>query len=423
MRAAFCTLGCKVNSYDTGVMAQCLKDAGYEIVDFSESADVYIINSCTVTGTGDKKSRQMVGRARKNNSDAIICMAGCMAQTDPDSVKKLDVDLIVGTSQKSRIASLIDECKSEKGIVAVDESDSYEDCFKTYQEDRTRGFLKIQDGCDRYCTYCIIPYARGKSKSRELSSILSEARELVKAGYKELVITGIHIASYGKENGGSLLEVVSKVSEIDGLERIRLGSIEPLLLTQDFCEGLAKIDKVCNAFHVSMQSGCDRTLKAMGRRYTSSDYAGYVDNLRYAFPGCAVTTDVIVGFPGETQEDFNECVAFVKEIGFSKCHVFPYSRRKGTAADRMAGHIDKAEKHRRARIMIEKCGKLENQYIKNNIGGISKVLFEMENENGMFCGYATNYIRVYCCGENLCGEIRTMSLKEVYKDGILAEII
>lgn len=422
MRAAFCTLGCKVNSYDSAMMAQCLKDAGYEIVDFEEKADVYIINSCTVTGTGDKKSRQMVNRARKNNPQAIVCLAGCMAQVHTEDVKKLDADLILGTAQKTKIAEFIEKAK-EKKVVATCEAENYEDCFKTLQTERTRGFLKIQDGCDRFCTYCIIPYARGKSRSRDMTSIISEAKELVKDGYKELVLTGIHIASYGKENGSSLLEVIQNVAKTEGVKRIRLGSLEPMILTEKFCMELGKIEKMCPSFHISMQSGCDKTLKAMGRRYTSQEYAGYVSNVRKAFCGCNITTDVIVGFPGETDEDFLTTLSFVESIGFGKCHVFPYSRRKGTPADKMDYQVEKAEKHRRAKIMIDLCKKKEREYIRESIGKEDEVLFETEVEKGLFCGYTKKYIKVYSKGENLFGKIRNVKLKEPFKDGAKAEII
>lgn len=422
MRAAFCTLGCKVNSYDSAMMAQILKDSGYEIVDFEDTADVYIINSCTVTGTGDKKSRQMVHRARKNNPKAVVCMAGCMAQVSTDEVAKLEVDLILGTRQKSNIVELIEKAREEK-VIAIGETESYEDCFKTLQTERTRGFLKIQDGCDRFCTYCIIPYARGKSISRSMDSVITEAKELAKDGYKEIVLTGIHIASYGKETGSSLLEAVGNVALVEGVERIRLGSLEPLILTKEFCAGLAKLDKICPQFHISMQSGCDRTLKAMGRRYTSKEYGGYVANVREAFPGCNITTDIIVGFPGETEEDFRECLDFVERIGFGKCHVFPYSRRKGTPADRMDGQIEKGEKSRRAKVMARLCDGLEQKYIMENIGRENSVLFETEVEKGLFCGYTKNYIKTYSRGKELSGVIADCKLTSVYKDGVMADII
>lgn len=421
MRAAFCTLGCKVNTYDSSMMAQALKDAGYEIVDFESPADVYIINSCTVTGTGDKKSRQMVSRVRSANPEAIVCMAGCMAQTAHEEVEKLGVDLILGTSQKARIAELIEKARVKK-VVAVEMCDEYEDCFKTLQEDRTRGFLKIQDGCDRFCTYCIIPFARGKSKSRKLESIAREAIELALLGYRELVLTGIHIASYGKDTSGSLIDAVMEVAKVEGIERIRLGSLEPLILTDDFCNQLAQIHKICPSFHVSMQSGCDKTLKAMGRKYNSSEFKKHVENLRKYFPDASITTDIIVGFPGETEEDFNDCLTFVKDMAFARCHVFPYSRRSGTAADRLPLQIEKQEKHRRAKIMIGACNDLEKSYIESQISTEDTVLFEADS-NEMSTGYTSRYIRVYLEETVLTGTIKRVTLKEKYKDGVIAQII
>lgn len=423
MKAALTTLGCKVNSYDTAMMAQLLKDAGYEIVDFNESADVYVINSCTVTGTGDKKSRQMVGRAKKTNPDAVICMAGCMAQVAAEEIKSLGVDLILGTRQKSRIVELVDRAKSEFVMAVSDEATDYEDCFKTFQEDRTRGFLKIQDGCSRFCTYCIIPYARGRSTSRYMSSIIREAKELVKSGYKELVLTGIHIASYGKDfkEKQTLLDVICEVAKIDGVERIRLGSLEPMILTKDFCEGLKAIDKLCPSFHISMQSGCNKTLKAMGRRYTAEEFYEYVCNVRECFPDCNITTDIIVGFPGETEEDFNECVDFVKKVRFGKCHVFPFSARKGTPAAKMKDQIQKAVKHDRAKAMIEICSELEREYIGTQLGKKATVLFETEVEKGMFCGYTKTYIKAFAKGNDLGGKIKEVKINDVFKDGVMAE--
>ncbi|MBQ9624515.1 MAG: tRNA (N(6)-L-threonylcarbamoyladenosine(37)-C(2))-methylthiotransferase MtaB, partial [Clostridia bacterium] len=407
---------------DTAMMAQILKESGYEIVDFEDEADVYIINSCTVTGTGDKRSRQMVHRAKREHPNAVICMAGCMVQTDTDAALNLGVDLAIGTSGRNDLPKLIERAKKER-VVSVCDNNVYEDCFKTLQSERTRGFLKIQDGCDKFCTYCIIPAARGKSRSRALSSVVAEAEALVNDGYKEIVLTGIHIASYGKDIDLSFLDAIKAVSSIKGVERLRLGSLEPTILTKEFCKQLAEIDNLCPCFHVSVQSGCDKTLKAMGRRYNTKGLKEYIANLRTSFNGCAVTTDIIVGFPTETDEDFKECMEFVKEIGFARCHIFPYSMRKNTPAAKMKNQVEKAEKHQRAKEMIALCKALEGDYIAENIGQNRRVLFETEVEKGLFCGYTENYIKAYAKGEELFGKIKPVLCESTFKDGVMAKII
>lgn len=422
MKAALTTLGCKVNSYDTDCMREVLRKGGYAIVDFDDLADVYIINSCTVTGTGDKKSRQMVSRARRKNPDAIICMAGCYAQTAPLEVEALGVDLVIGTSGRDKLCTLIEQARGGQVRWVEDKLDAFEDLSSGTQDERTRGLIKIQDGCERFCTYCIIPYARGKSRSRKPESILEEAKKLAREGNREVVLTGIHLASYGKDGGGSLLSVIRQVASLAGIERVRLGSLEPSILTKTFTQALTEIPAFCPAFHVSLQSGCNRTLKAMGRRYTREEYAAYVENVRRAFPGCAVTTDVMVGFPGESRGDFLDSLAFVRQIGFSRVHVFPYSRRPGTPAAKMSGQVEKAEKSRRVAEMMEAAKEGEAAYTCQFFGATMEVLFEQEVEKNLFSGYTKNYLKVYAKGVDLHNQILSVRLLHESKDGVMGEL-
>lgn len=399
MKAAFYTLGCKVNQYETQAMRELFEAAGYETVDFSERADVYVINTCTVTQTADKKSRQMISRAKELSPDGKVVVTGCYAQRASDEILKLGgVDLVIGTAQRDRIVEmtekLIFEPELPHAYVVPAAGRRFEDISAT-REGRTRAYLKIQDGCDRFCTYCIIPYVRGNVRSRTLASIRRETEAIADGGFKEIVLTGIHLMSYGKDfcDGTGLLEAIDVVSGVDGIERIRLGSLEPQLMTRETIEALAANGRLCRQFHLSLQSGSKTVLERMKRRYTPQEYERCVEMLREAMPECAITTDIIAGFVGETEQEFNETLEFAEKIGFSRIHVFPYSRREGTVAYGMAGQLGNAVKQERARRLIELQNELERQYLERQIGKTHGVLFETY-ENGVLHGHTDTYLGV-----------------------------
>ena len=399
MKAAFYTLGCKVNQYETQAMRELFEAAGYETVDFSERADVYVINTCTVTQTADKKSRQMISRAKELSPDGKVVVTGCYAQRASDEILKLGgVDLVIGTAQRDRIVEmtekLIFESELPRAYVVPAAGRRFEDISAT-REGRTRAYLKIQDGCDRFCTYCIIPYVRGNVRSRTLASIRRETEAIAEGGFKEIVLTGIHLMSYGKDfcDGTGLMEAIDVVSGVDGIERIRLGSLEPQLMTRETIEALAANGRLCRQFHLSLQSGSKTVLERMKRRYTPQEYERCVEMLREAMPECAITTDIIAGFAGETEQEFNETLEFAEKIGFSRIHVFPYSRREGTVAYGMAGQLSNAVKQERARRLIELQNELERQYLERQIGKTHGVLFET-CENGVLHGHTDTYLGV-----------------------------
>ena len=333
MKAAFCTLGCKVNQYDTEAMRELFEKAGYETVDFSEPADVYLINTCTVTQTGDKKSRQMISRAHALSPNAKIVVAGCYAQRAPEEVLALPgVNLVIGTKERARVVELVEKLAQDKQDAVSDlRTERTFEPLTASHEGRTRAQLKIQEGCDRFCTYCIIPYARGPIRSRPLQDVRCELEKLAAAGYHEVVLTGIHLMSYGRDlgDGVTLIDAIAQAEGLSQIRRIRLGSLEPQLLSETFVRALAENPRVCHQFHLSLQSGSAGVLKRMNRRYTPEEYAECVHRLRSAMPGCAITTDIIVGFPGETEEEFEETLAFARQVSLARIHVFPYSRRAG----------------------------------------------------------------------------------------------
>lgn len=398
---SFCTLGCKVNQYETQAMTNMFIDAGYEIKSFDEICDIYVINTCTVTGTGDKKSRQMIHRAKKLNPDAVIAVVGCYSQVAPEEVEKIDgVALVLGTSERSRIVEYTEKVLKErkKSVMVSDimKQRSYEDLWVSSYSSKTRAFVKIEDGCTEFCTYCIIPYARGPVRSRSMESIEAEVKTLAKNGFKEIVLTGIHIASYGKDTKKySLLDVIRLVSSADGIERVRLGSLEPRILTENFIKEISKIGKVCNHFHISLQSGCDSTLERMNRKYTTEEYKKSVELLRKYFDNPAIATDIMVGFPGETEEEFNSSLEFVKEIRLADAHVFAYSNRKGTKADKFENQIPKHIKEERSKIMSDAVGKLNREYIAEHVGKTADVLIERKIRENTYEGHMTNYIKVH----------------------------
>lgn len=398
---AFHTLGCKVNQYETEAMAELFKKDGYVIGDFEEVCDVYVINTCTVTGTGDKKSRQMIRRAQTLNPNGVIAVTGCYSQVAPDEIAAMGVDVILGSKDKSKITELVSEAIEGKKINAVSDimkSRVFEDMKISSFSEKTRAFVKIEDGCNSFCTYCIIPYARGPVRSRDLDDIISEVKELAKNGFSEVVLTGIHIASYGldiKNKDINLGDVIAAIHEIEEIRRIRLGSIEPRILTEEFVKRLAGMPKVCNHYHISLQSGCDETLSRMNRKYNTAQYREVVNNLRKYIPDCAITTDIMVGFAGETEEEFEKSVTFLKEICFAESHVFAYSNRKGTKADKFPNQVNRAEKSRRATIMAQAAEECRHKFLKEFIGREIEVLAEREIENGIYEGYTSNYIKVH----------------------------
>jgi len=399
-KVAFCTLGCKVNQYETEAMISLFKEKGYEICDFSDVCDVYVINTCTVTGTGERKSRQMINRAHGKNKDAVIVVTGCYSQVSPDKVSGIEgVSIVLGTSQRSRVVELVEEY-TEKNSQAVKVDDimkkrDYEELWISSYEDKTRAFVKIEDGCTEFCTYCIIPYARGPVRSRSVESITKEVEALAENGYREIVLTGIHIGSYGRDlKDKTLLDAIKAADKVDKIKRIRLGSVEPRVLTEEFISEIKKMPKMCDHFHISLQSGCSRTLEHMNRKYTLDEYRKSVKLLREAFPNPAITTDIIAGFPGETEEDFRESLEFMKEIAFSEAHIFPYSPRKGTKAAAMSDQVSNKVKSARAAEMIEVSNKLHQEYVEAHIGKEAEVLFERCIGENIYEGHMSNYITV-----------------------------
>lgn len=410
MRVAMHNLGCKVNSYEMDVMSIRLKEAGCIIVPFTEKADIYIINTCTVTNIADRKSRQMLHKAKKENPDSIVVAVGCYVETGIDGVKKDDcVDLAVGNNKKSEIVDILNTFLEARGeyddktlggnsIIDINHTNEYENMQLSEMPEHTRAYIKIQDGCNQFCSYCVIPYARGRVRSREMSEILTEIEGLVQKGCKEVVLTGIHIGSYGLDKGEPMLvDLVEKIADISGIDRIRLGSIEPRLITAENTRRLAAIDKLCPHFHLSLQSGCDTVLKRMNRHYTASEFEESVRLLREAFDRPAITTDVIVGFPGETEEEFEECRVFVEKIDFYEMHVFKYSPRKGTVAAGMKEQLTDREKTVRSDVLLKLTKEQSKLYRESFIGENVDVLWEDSEEiNGKkyMIGHTDRYVRI-----------------------------
>lgn len=404
-KAALHNLGCKVNAYETEAMQQLLEEAGYEIVPFSEKADVYLINTCTVTNIADRKSRQMLHKARKMNPDAIVVAAGCYAQTDTDKLKNDGaVDLILGNNQKHQIAEVLEnywkERKKELHVIEINRTKEYESLSISRTAEHVRAYIKVQDGCNQFCTYCIIPYARGRVRSRSTEDILSEVRTLAGRGYQEVVLTGIHLSSYGvdfeEKDKQDLLSLIRAVHEVSGIKRIRLGSLEPRIITETFMEGIAALPKVCPHFHLSLQSGCDRTLQRMNRRYSAGEYREKCELIRRYYPSPALTTDVITGFPGETEEEFRESYEFVKSIHFYETHIFKYSRRQGTKAASMEGQLTEAVKARRSEELLELNERRTSEYEKALIGKKIEILLEEEVEldgKQYLIGHSREYVK------------------------------
>lgn len=430
-RVAFHTLGCKVNQYDTQAMQEKFEQNGYEVTDFNDIADVYVINTCTVTSLGDRKSRQMIRRAYRRNPNAVIAVVGCYAQTAPEEILDIPgVDLVLGTRDRNRIVEYVEKVKDTgkpiNVIQDIMETKEFEEMPISSYDEKTRAVLKIQEGCDRYCSYCIIPYARGPVRSRKPEDVIRQVHKLVESGFQEFVLTGIHVASYGKDlNNVNLLSLIEDISKIEGVERIRLGSLEPTLLTEDFVKAIKDMPKVCRHYHLSLQSGHDETLKRMNRKYNTKQYREIVDRLRKYIPDVAITTDIMVGFPGETQEEFEGTREFVKSIRFSRIHVFKYSPREGTPAARYKDQVPENIKEIRSRELIALGKEMEIEYLRGFVGKEELVLFEEESKDkkGWYEGYTDHYIRVAVqYNDSLIGNIVPVKLGKI-EDGVMLGIL
>ncbi len=405
-KVAFYTLGCKVNQYDTEAVLEKFKQSGYEIVDFNEYSDVYVVNTCTVTHLSDRKCRQMLRKTKKLNPDSTLVAMGCYAQIAGEEIRETvpEIDIIIGTDKRNEIVNVVEDYlnKSNHEVISLVSNildvQEFEEMTIAANGDKTRVYIKVQEGCNNYCTYCIIPYTRGKIRSRQVDNVVSEARRLAAEGYKEIVLTGIHILAYGRDlKDTNLIDLLKSVHEVEGIERIRMSSIEPIAITDEFIEALRNMPKMCHHFHLSLQSGCDRVLKKMNRKYTTKEYKDSVEKLRALWNDVAITTDIIVGFPGETDEDFKETIEFVKDIEFAQIHIFPYSKREGTVAARMPDQIAPEVKAKREKELQQVEHELRYKFMDKLIGTETDVLLETCNDNTI-SGYTSNYIRIQVNG-------------------------
>ncbi len=446
-RAALHSLGCKVNSYETEAMQQMLEEAGYEIVPFHQEADVYVINTCSVTNVADRKSRQMIHRARKLNPEAIVVAAGCYVQTSPkQAAGDAAVDIVIGNNCKKDLIVLLEEyesntakktdrcrgkefpdstidpetatCQQQTAFLDINQPDQpYEELHVAHPAEHTRAFLKVQDGCNQFCSYCIIPYARGRVRSRRMEDVIRETKELVENGFQEIVLTGIHLSSYGADLGCTLLDLIRSVHGVEGIRRIRLGSLEPGVITEEFVRELAAMEKVCPHFHLSLQSGSDVVLRRMNRKYTTEEYFHKCEILRQYYEHPALTTDIIVGFPGETEEAFAETCAFAKRVSFYEIHVFQYSRRKGTAADRMEGHLSSGVKAERSHRLMAIAAEMKKRFAAWYEGKPVEVLFEetVTKDGETYCeGFTPEYVKIrYRTEESLENKIMKVEFFQI----------
>ncbi|MGM9659233.1 MAG: tRNA (N(6)-L-threonylcarbamoyladenosine(37)-C(2))-methylthiotransferase MtaB [Faecousia sp.] len=427
MKFAFYTLGCKTNQYETQAMERLLLEKGHEIGSFDEVCDGYVINTCSVTAVADKKNRAVIRRCRRDNPNAVIGVCGCYSQHDPEAVRALGIDVIGGSGQRQEFVEMLLAAAGEHAHrEQVDNAlrrREFECLPAGGLEERTRAMLKVQDGCVNFCTYCIIPYTRGPIRSAPLELAVEQAKELARRGYREIVLTGIEIAGWGADLPGKpevtvLIEAICRaVPEL----RVRLGSLEPRVVTEDFCRRLAVYPNLCPQFHLSMQSGSDTVLQRMKRKYDTARYCESVELLRKYFPECAVTTDMIVAFPGETEEEFGESLAFIRKCAFADMHIFPYSRRPGTPADKMPGQHNNATKEARSRAAIVVAEEMSKAYRESWVGRTLEVLFE-ESDGEYYTGHAPNYVKVYAKGEKLHNEIRTVTVTGIYRDGVTGEL-
>lgn len=422
-KVKFLTLGCKVNLYETEAMKGLFEKSGYEVTE-NEDADVFVINTCTVTAMSDRKSRQMIRRAKKKNPQSIVAVVGCYSQVSPDEVAKIeDIDIIMGTTDRTKIVEYVETFDGNRQTYVKSEIPKIFEDLKSTHQSRTRATLKIQDGCRNFCTYCIIPFARGPLRSKSIESTLEEVKELAENGYKEIVLVGINLAMYGIDNNSSLIDIIEAVCGVEGIERVRLGSLEPNLVTDEFIARTKKLDNFCHHFHLALQSGSTTVLERMKRHYTAEEYLKAAKMLQDAFDDCALTTDVMVGFPGETEEEFEESRNTVKQVGFSSIHVFPYSRRKGTVADKMENQVDENIKNIRSEKMIETGKILKKEFFEKYIGKTMTVLIERETEQGTFEGHTSNFIQVFAKGNGSEGKLINVKLTGYENEYMTGEIV
>jgi threonylcarbamoyladenosine tRNA methylthiotransferase MtaB len=433
--ASFTTLGCKVNQFETEAMTELLEQEGIKVVQENTNADIYIINTCAVTKESERKSRQFINKAKRLNPNALVVAVGCSVQLNSDKInKETSVDITIGTKHKGEIGRLIKEKLKNNNNNFVDTDmdiieqfsgkENFEELKISTVHDKTRANIKIQDGCSQFCSYCIIPYVRGPIRSRNHNDIIEEVKKLAANGYKEIVLNGIHISSYGKDQEieNALIKLIEDINLIEGIKRIRLGSLEPKIITEDFVSRISKMDKFCHQFHLSLQSGSDSVLNRMNRKYTTQEYRTNVKLIRKYMPESGITTDIIVGFPGETEEEFKETYEFVKEIRFSRIHVFKYSVREGTTAAKMTDQVNDSIKHDRSQILIELANKISNEFMNNFINKNMEVLIETEKNNNLFEGYTSNYLKVLIKSDkNIKNEIINVSIKDVHDDYLIAQ--
>ena len=423
---AICTLGCKVNTYESEAVVEQFAQNGFTRVAFSETADVYIINTCTVTHLGDRKSRQMIRRTKQKNPDAVLVVMGCYAQVAPEAVSAIpEVDILFGNDGKNKVFDAVirfmQERQKQEWITDIGAVTRFEHLSVSGFQNRTRAVLKIQDGCNNFCSYCIIPYARGRNRSNPLDICVKDAKALAAAGFSEIVLTGIHLGSYGKDLGGPyLIDLLESLEQIDGIRRIRMGSLEPTLFDEDFTKRLSRLSKICRHFHLSLQSGCDETLARMNRKYRTAEYASAVANIRAVFPDAAITTDIITGFPGETEEEFQKTLAFAEKIAFADAHIFPYSVRKGTQAERMPNRVPAEIKEARSQKLMELTAHTRDAFLEKHIGQEVLVLFERAHKKSktLYEGKTDTYITVLAeSAENLSDTYRCVRITHT-KDGL-----
>ncbi|MEE1320091.1 MAG: tRNA (N(6)-L-threonylcarbamoyladenosine(37)-C(2))-methylthiotransferase MtaB [Acutalibacteraceae bacterium] len=419
MKVKFYTLGCKVNQYESQAMAEQLIKHGYEVVSGKEKADVFVVNSCTVTAAADQKTRQAVRRFKRNNPGSTVVLTGCVPQAYPEKAKELiEADIVIGNKNNQVLYDVLEEY-FRKGCRVFEVSghqkgDAFCGDTITSFDERTRAYIKIQDGCNRFCSYCVIPYSRGRVRSKPIEEIRREITVLSEKGYKEVVLVGINLSSYGSDIGKSFPEAVKAANDVDGIVRVRLGSLEPDHLTDEVIEKLSECEKLCPQFHISLQSGCDKTLRSMNRHYTAEEYRHLCRKLRETFRDCTLTTDIMVGFAGENDEDFKESLSFMEEIGFEKVHVFPYSVRKGTRAEKLPYHNEKSVKEERARKMIHKAEEIRREFMKKQIGRTVSVIFEAKTEDGFLTGHTANYTPVKAkLPEKYQGELTEVEIVDV----------
>ena len=426
-KVAFYTLGCKVNQYDTEAVLEKFKAVDYEIVDFNDYADVYVVNTCTVTHLSDRKCRQMLRKTKKINENSILVAMGCYAQIAADKIKDQvdEIDIIIGTDKRNQIVEVVEDFAKNRAetinlVSDIMDVNEFEEMTISHLGERTRVYIKVQEGCNNYCTYCIIPYTRGKIRSRKEEQVVEEVTRLANLGFKEIILTGIHVLAYGKDLGDTnLIQLLKRVHEVEGIERIRMSSIEPVAITEEFIEALRELPKVCHHFHLSLQSGSDRVLKRMNRKYTTTDYIKSVEDLRALWPDVAITTDIIVGFPGETDEEFEETIAFVEKVKLSQIHIFPFSPREGTPAAKMKDQIAPAVKEKREKALAAKEKALRLAYMEQFLGQEMEVLFEKHQE-GKVSGYTSNYLRVQVVGdESLENTLQTVCIENLIDEHTL----